>query len=174
MPRKVFISWSGGQGKSLAVALAESVINPSLAKSFLPPEIRLEPWVSSRDIGAGRSWFAEIIRATEQAQFAIAILTKGSSARPWVNFEAGCLYGKLGVFKLLQMGEALELEGPLAQLQTVDGTTREGIKKLMDDMVSESEEWTKHVYSHWRNRFTAILQQKDRSPMSVWNRTCVI
>lgn len=163
MPRKVFISWSGGQGKALALALAESVINPSLAK-FLSSEIRLEPWVSSRDIGAGRSWFAEIVRATEQAQFAIAILTKGSSVRPWVNFEAGCLYGKLGVFKLLQMGEAIEVEGPLAQLQTVDGTTKDGIKKLMDDMVSDSEEWTKHVYSAWKNRFTVILQQKDRSP----------
>ncbi len=162
MAKKVFISWSGTHGKALALALAELVIKPPLA-DLLSPQDRLEPWVSSRDIGAGRSWFAEIIKATEQAQFAIAILTKGSSERPWVNFEAGLLYGKLGVFKLLQMGETIEPEGPLVQLQLVDGRTREGIESLMKDMVPDSELWTKHVFGPWKNRFTSVLQKKDRS-----------
>lgn len=120
---KVFISWSGNVGKKIAEGLKETLFDHS----------DLTAWVSSQDIETGGPWHQEIERALEGAQYAIGIMTRGASQRPWLNFEAGYLIGHLGNFRMLLFGEALS--GPLSQYQAIDGNNQSAMVRLWSDML---------------------------------------
>ena len=125
MPKKVFISWSGDLGRQLAKTLSETILDDS----------ELSPWISSKDIQAGEAWFREIEEAAEKCDVAIGIMTPDASKRPWVNFEAGILYGRLGNFKMLRFNE--QPSGPLANLQSIDGMSKEALKDMLEKLLSK-------------------------------------
>jgi TIR domain len=123
---KVFISWSGSFGKLIASYLRERLLKFS----------NLELWYSEKDIAIGGVWFEETRAALDEADFSIVCLTPGSSKKPWVNFESGFLFGKLGNSKLITFGETLEF--PLKQLQRIDGTRKETWVSLLEEMTGRA------------------------------------
>ena len=79
---KVFISWSGVDSHSAAVAL----------RDWLPSVIQLlEPYVSSEDIDKGARWSTDIAAELAGSDWGILCVTKENVQAPWLNFEAGAL-----------------------------------------------------------------------------------
>lgn len=140
---KVFISWSGATGKKVAEALANTIFSKH-------PE--LEPWVSSTGIQAGTVWFEEISKAANEARYGIGCLTPGASIRPWVNFEAGMLFGRLKEFIILRFYE--NVASPLNNIQSKDGTRIKELAEVFNIMTSggieEAEEWVKYRFPKFK------------------------
>lgn len=148
MAKKIFVSWSSDRGRKLAEALKETILDDS----------ELDPWVSSHNLDAGAPWFEEIERAANECEIAIGCITPGAGQRPWVNFEAGMLFGKLRNFKALLFNE--ELKGPLANLQSLDGTSREQLERLLKTLLSNPERAARHlnrVYPDWSRRVQEVF-----------------
>jgi predicted O-methyltransferase YrrM len=147
--KRVFISWEGKAGRSLAEALKDTILS----------YFELEPWISSQDLNAGTAWFTEIEKAMLSCENAVVCLTPGSSRKPWVNFESGFLYARLKNVKLITFGETLT--PPLSALQYVDGHNKNDLVKLLGEMItsnrSEAEEFVNFKYSAWENRIRSIL-----------------
>ena len=80
---KVFISWSKARSKELASALREILRN-----AFHPA---VQPWMSEKEIGAGRRWTSELAAGLLDAQVGIICVTKENEPEPWLNFEAGAI-----------------------------------------------------------------------------------
>jgi hypothetical protein len=91
---KVFISWSGDASRAAACAIGQSVTDVFTG---------VEPWISAVNIQAGQQWFAELMKALEDSQFAIVCVTKRSLSAPWIMFESGALSAKLGSTKLVPL-----------------------------------------------------------------------
>jgi hypothetical protein len=79
---KVFLSWSGSPSKMVALALRKWL------RKILQ---HLEPWISVRDIQAGRPWQDELAAELKDSNFGIICLTKENIGAPWILFEAGAL-----------------------------------------------------------------------------------
>jgi hypothetical protein len=79
---KVFISWSGDQSKAVAIALRDWLQNVIQ---------KVEPWVSSADIGAGKRWNRELSNQLGETKFGIICVTRENHDAPWLNFEAGAI-----------------------------------------------------------------------------------
>ena len=143
--KKVFLAWSGDTGRKFAEALKETLLtHPSL-----------DPWISSQDIRAGAPWFEYIKNALDGSDYGLACLSAGASAMPWINFEAGYLFGSLRNFKLLLFEESLH--GPLAHLHSVHGARDEDVVKLLDELVGESsQEWFDFKEAEWKERVRKI------------------
>ena len=119
---KVFISWSGGRSKALAVALRE----------WLPLVLHyVEPWLSDADIEAGDRWASSIAQELSASSFGIVCVTPENMNSPWVLFEAGALTKSLETSKVIPLLLDLEfsdISGPLSQFQA---------KKLGHDGIAE-------------------------------------
>lgn len=79
---KLFISHISDESETA------QVLKRHLAKDFLN---LLDIFVSSdrKTIAAGSKWLDEVSFALRDAQIEIVLCSKESTARPWVNFEAG-------------------------------------------------------------------------------------
>ena len=108
---KVFISWSGDQSRSLALAL----------KEWMPMVLQyVDPWLSQSDIDAGERWDVKIAKELEAANYGIICVTKANIYSPWLLFEAGALAKSMEdgkVIPLLLDIDFKEISGPLAQFQ---------------------------------------------------------
>lgn len=151
MAKKVFVSWSGDVGRKLAEALKVTILDHS----------DLDPWVSSEGISAGSAWFQEIEKVAKECEFAIGCMTPGAMKRPWVNFEAGMLYGSLRNFKMLLFNE--KPSGPLANLQGIDGTDEKDLERLLEPMIADVERRKRHlkrVLPDWKKAVDEALESR--------------
>ncbi|NEO71341.1 methyltransferase domain-containing protein [Moorena sp. SIO3H5] len=150
--KNVFISWTGEFGKIIALYLRDDLLHYD----------SLNPWISDADITTGAPWFSETNRALERADFGIICLTPGSSKRPWINFEAGFIFGKLSNCKLVTFGE--KLSNPLQQLQAIDGMKAEDWINLLEQMTErrrdECNAWVQMKFPE----FEKLLRRIDQSP----------
>ena len=83
---KVFISWSGENGKKISIIL----------KRILEKEIfsdHLECFVSDMDIASGEDWWNKIKKELRAAKLGILCITKENIESPWIHYEAGALVG---------------------------------------------------------------------------------
>jgi spermidine synthase len=148
--QSVFISWSGEFGKLVALYLRDNLLKYD----------NLEPWVSDVDIKAGSSWFSETDKAMKKSAFGIVCLTPGSSKRPWVNFEAGYLFGTLNKCILVTFGE--KLAAPLQNLQAIKGNNQDEWVKLLESMTGrnrdECNSWIKDKYPGFQNLLNRISE----------------
>jgi len=111
---KVFISWSGGLAKDVAIAL----------RGWLPLLFdRVTPWASDTDIAAGQRGLAQIELELTNTRFGIVVVTAENQHAAWLNFEAGALSKVVGdvehrvVPLLVDLAGPAQLTGPLAQFQ---------------------------------------------------------
>jgi SAM-dependent methyltransferase len=144
----VFISWAGPLGQRIAESLGTTI--------FSHP--KLKPWVSSTDITTGANWFAAIDGALTAAKFGIGIMTPGSSSRPWMNFEAGYIFSRLSNFKLLRFHE--DVTSPLTQLQSVDGTSRADLTRVLGEMLDDRQQALEWI-DYKMPQFEAVLQEVE-------------
>lgn len=127
---KVFISWSGDLSRSLAVEL----------RDWLPMVVhQVDAWISSRDLDPGRRWALVLGNELEQSDFAVICLTRENRNSSWILFEAGAVARSLEarVVPLLFGIEASELDGPLAQFQSI-AANEVGIRKLTSSLYDSS------------------------------------
>lgn len=120
---KVFISWSGDAGKAAANAINQSVVDVFTG---------VDPWISTLNIQAEHLWFAELMKALEDSQFAIVCVTKRSLRAPWIMFESGALSAKFGSSKLVPLMldcVVQDLVDPLARFNGVQ-FDEDGMRKL--------------------------------------------
>lgn len=148
---RVFVSWTGELGKEIAECLSEERIG---MLSFAG----LEPWLSG-NITTGASWFQETQEALESAKYGVICLMPGSSKRPWINFEAGFLFGRLRNCKLVTFDETLA--NPLSGLQKMNGMDVEDWVTLLVEMTAGRR--TKEECRSWaQNAFSRLEEIFDR------------
>ncbi len=108
---RVFVSWSGDRSQMLAQALRE----------WLPLVLHyVQPWLSEKDIGAGKRWSPEIATQLEESNFGIVCITPENIESSWILFEAGALAKSLQnsyVVPLLLNVDYRDVSGPLSQFQ---------------------------------------------------------
>jgi hypothetical protein len=108
---KLFISWSGTQGRAIAEAL----------RAWLPAVLQnVQPYFSPEDIRKGQRWALEIGAALQDSQLGLIVLTPDSLHTDWVQFEAGALSKELNgarVIPLLYNLQPAQVTGPLAQFR---------------------------------------------------------
>ncbi len=75
---KVFISWSGVTSQNVAEAL-RTFLFAVLAE-------RVEPWLSSEDIGKGQRGLAVIADELKSTDYGIVVITQSNQHSPWINF----------------------------------------------------------------------------------------
>lgn len=151
----IFISWSGRQGRKLAEALKETVLDPKVFNA----------WVSSQDITIGSTWFSSLNLQLKQADGALVCVTKEAVHSPWVNFEIGGLFARLSNVKVLLFGvEVKELnETPLSQIQLAQGTNKQDLLRVLSELcVPEDRDDTRHhlerTWEEWLLRCRRITE----------------
>ncbi|TCW50805.1 TIR domain-containing protein [Phytobacter diazotrophicus] len=106
---KIFISWSGNRSKAVAELFSEwlkCVIQAS------------EPWISTRDIDRGATWYSEINDTLRDVSVGVIFLTMENKDNPWILFETGGLAKGLSsnrVCTFLIDLKPSDLHDPLAQ-----------------------------------------------------------
>lgn len=108
---KVFISWSGEVSKKVAFILRDWI--PQVLHS-------VKPFVSTKDIAKGRTWFESIAKELRDSDFGILCLTNDNTREPWLNFEAGALFSKFDeprVSPFIYNIKPDDIDEPLQQLQ---------------------------------------------------------
>lgn len=107
---KLFISWSGEQGKKIAEKL--SLWIPSVLQS-------VEPFFSPSDIEKGENWDGRLTLELSQTDFGIVCLTQESVNAPWIHFEAGALSKTLNsrLWVLMFGINTSSIKGPLSRFQ---------------------------------------------------------
>lgn len=152
MTKRIFLSWSGRIGQQLAEGLRSTILShPSL-----------EVFVSSQDIAAGALWFESIEEALADVDHGLACLGSGASSMPWVNFEAGYIFGRLRNFKLLLFDEQLTL--PLSAIQARKGTDDRVLLELLQELTGDkdsAQKWFKIHKAAWHK----ILQSVKDEPI---------
>lgn len=109
---KVFLSWSGEKSKKVALALRSSL------KYFIQS---IEPWMSEKDIEAGRRWSEEMHKQLATTRIGILCITSDNVTAPWIYYEAGALaykmYNPIVIPYLFDLKIADVPNGPLALFQ---------------------------------------------------------
>ncbi|HML50272.1 MAG TPA: toll/interleukin-1 receptor domain-containing protein [Propionicimonas sp.] len=112
---KVFISWSGGASRELALSL----------RDWLPKVIQgVVPFVSAKDIDKGSNWTVELARELADSDFGIVCLTPDNLLSPWLNYEAGAITASVSsrICPVLLGVEKSGVKPPLSQLQLTSVT----------------------------------------------------
>lgn len=157
---KVFISWSGEKSKVAALAL----------RDWLPKVIqRVEPWISSSDIEAGKRWNQELSNQLQETKFGIICVTKDNFDAPWLNFEAGAIAKTVGKDSyacpyLIGIDPSDLPSGPLTQFQAKRSNKNDtyDLVSCMNKCISDgrlSEELLKSIFEKWWPDLDEQLQQ---------------
>lgn len=137
---KVFISWSGDRGRSVANALA----------AFIKGIVQaIKPWVSDKDIDSGSVWFTEILVALKESQYGVICITPEKLDAPFLLFEAGALashFGKARVAPLFIGVNPDSLKPPLTQFHGRH-CDEAGIQRLVLDIAKAARELKVDVIS---------------------------
>ncbi|MFK0003365.1 toll/interleukin-1 receptor domain-containing protein [Paenarthrobacter sp. NPDC090522] len=136
---QVFISWSGKQSHTVALAL----------RNWLPLVLdnKIEPFVSSEDIGKGDRGLNKIAKQLEDSSYGIVVVTPTNQNSPWINFEAGALGKVVSDSKVAPLLVGLtdsDVSGPIKQFQNTEATDSKAVLSLvrtlngaLDDSLSD-------------------------------------
>lgn len=120
---RVFISFSKPKSKILAEAL----------KEWLPRVLQSADPLISESIDKGSAWPEGLDEKLKAAEVGIFCLTSENLYQPWIHFEAGALYMKLGLQRVcpyLLDVDYSEVPWPLARFQAAR-TTKAETRKLL-------------------------------------------
>lgn len=161
---RIFVSFSKGRGKAVALALREML--PQLLYG-------VKVWVSDRDIEPGTHWFETIGRALSGHDMGVLCLTRESLVAPWILFEAGALSKALDTSRVVpyRIGvAAADVLPPLSLFQGVDANS-EGTFKLVTMLnLSRREPIDTEVlrqsfdrwWPHFESKLDAVLADSDQ------------
>ena len=132
---KLFISWSGDRSRSIATSL----------KAFLPNVLaqKVEPFLSSADIGKGQRSMAVLDAELESTDFGVVVLTMDNQHEQWINYEAGALGRSLKagrVAPLLVDLTPADVTGPLSLFQMTSLTKRDDVLHLVQNINGSLED----------------------------------
>lgn len=164
-PTRIFISWTEGPSKAVALALYQ----------WLPNVIQaLKPWMSREKIQAGARWNAEVSGELEICHTGILCLTRENQREPWLNFEAGALGKNVGVSRvcvyLLDGMTPSEVIGPLGQFQmkAADEAGTLDILRSINDGLGESARLSPDVlrgaFEKWWTQLDAQIRTAFAGP----------
>lgn len=124
---KIFLSWSQAPSKSAASAF----------RAWLPTIIqdcREEDIFMSDQLQKGEEWFAKITGTAETADLGIVFITGENEDSPWINFESGALYSRMGGKRLcpvlFRLSKA-DYNGPMKNYQLTSLGEREDVLQLL-------------------------------------------
>lgn len=159
---KVFISWSGERSRKVGELLNEWLQCVLQA---------VDPWMSSRNIERGTTWFTEIFDQLSDTSVGIVCLTRENKNKPWILFESGALAKGLTssrVCTFLIDLEPRDLEPPLSQfnhtfyneesIRSLVSTlnARLGDRQLKDNVL---ETVFSTYYPQFEAKFKAVLSE---------------
>ncbi|MFH0801119.1 MAG: TIR domain-containing protein [bacterium] len=127
METKIFLCWSGPKSKAVASTL----------RDWLPQVIQtVLPWMSDKDIEVGSVWDLELTQKLEEATLGIICITDDNLSAPWLLFETGALFHRVGndsrrVCPYLLNIEHGDIQGPLSILQMAKAN-EEGTYRLLE------------------------------------------
>jgi SAM-dependent methyltransferase len=157
MSKKIFISWSGRTGQKLSLAMKEHLLNyPGL-----------NPWISSEDIQTGQVWFNKITESLNEVDEALVILTPSTLNSPWLNFEAGFLFGKLRRLSIVIISNdhSFKVTGPFFHFQAFDGRDKNDIINYITSITNELkknvERWVETFFNDWLNSVERIFANEN-------------
>jgi hypothetical protein len=159
---KVFISWSGGSSRDVALALRKWLRDLS---------DRVDSWVSDVDIDSGARSMDELNSELDGTHFGIIVVTQENQHAPWLNFEAGALSKQVGGSKsrviplLMDMQSPTELTGPLSQYQAVL-FEKPGLTKLLTSIAAQAgvdqSTMESRLEKYWPDLVTEVAQIRSR------------
>ena len=166
---KVFISWSGERSRKVGELLNEWLQCVLQA---------VEPWMSSKNIERGTTWFTEIFDQLSDTSIGIICLTQENKNKPWILFESGVLAKGLTssrVCTFLIDLEPRDLEPPLSQFNHTF-VNEESILSLVttlnarlgDRMLKENvlQAVFNTYYSQFEEKFAKLIQETpDTTPV---------
>ena len=159
---RVFISWSGERGNSLAEIL----------RKWLPCVLQtLKPYYSPSDIAKGARWSSEVSSILSNSSIGIICLTPDALNSSWVMFEAGALSKNIGASKVcpILFGiKPMDVTGPLAQFQATN-FSKSDIKQLMQMMNKECGELSLEA-SFFDSVFETYWPELEKPVMSVMSK----
>ena len=123
---KVFISWSGGTSRAVAVALSE----------WFPKVLQgVKPFVSAKDIDKGANWTVVLTEELETSDFGVVCLAADNLQSPWLHYEAGAISKSVSsrVCPVLFGVEVADVQRPMSQLQ-ITKLDRADMFQLMKSM----------------------------------------
>lgn len=159
---KIFISWSGDQGKKIGEAI----------KEWIPDVIQSTETFYSPDIEKGERWSEQIKENLKNSQLGIICITQESKTAPWLMFEAGAISNAQlsRVCPLLFGVEPTQLTGPLSQFQATPYNEDE-IRKLIESINEKipsplsSQQLSKSFENWWprlEEKIESILKQDNQ------------
>jgi hypothetical protein len=101
-------------------------------------EDKIKIFVSSdfKSIPGGDNWFLAILNALKTSQVVLALLSRDSVDRPWINFEAGVGCGAVAHVIPIAIGDLDrgEIQPPLGPLQARGLTDPEDVNGIFNDV----------------------------------------
>ena len=127
--KKLFISWSGENGKEIALKLKEV-----LEKDVFENE--LSCFVSDSDITSGETWWNRINKELTASSMGIVCITKENVKAPWIYYEAGALVGHdiMTIPLLFNCSFEILNDTPLDTNQKVQFSDRKKFAKMILDI----------------------------------------
>jgi TIR domain len=128
--RKIFVSWSLGRSRAVAVILKEY-----LGLVFTECEV----FMSEQDIDSGTIPMERIRSELDSSSCGIIVVTPENQSRPWLHFEAGNLFSRFDqstnrvVPLLVDFQSPTDLEGPLSQLQA-NILDKDGLARIVESL----------------------------------------
>lgn len=131
---KIFISWSGERGYSVAKAL----------HWWLPHVIpAIDPLISEHNIEKGVLWRSKLADLLKETKFGLICLTPENQKEPWILFESGALSkdrNPLWTF-LFGFEKPTDVESPpLADINHTMGNSKRDVKTLITNINKELNE----------------------------------
>lgn len=155
---RVFISWSGGPSRELALAL----------RNWLPKVLRsVDPFVSAKDIDKGANWTTVLDQELTDTNFGIVCVTPENLRSPWLHYEAGAIAKSVSarVCPVLLSVKTDQLDAPLSQLQVTELTEPDiGLLALSLNKASEVTLPPSHVeeaVSVWYPQLREAVEKID-------------
>lgn len=123
---RLFISWSGDNGKEIAQKLKEILENDIF-------DNRLCCFVSESDIVSGEDWWNKIKLELTHSSMGIVCITHENVGAPWIHFETGALIGNnIKVIPLLfNCNIGILDRTPLSRSQSVVFSDKKKFQKMI-------------------------------------------
>ncbi len=170
--RLIFLSWSKGRSREVAIALKRLMARVLSEAGIAPPPGKgpgEDLVLLSLDLPKGGNWSQDLADSLENALAGIICVTPENVNAPWLLFEAGALIRcgtKVALFPLLLDIPPTAIDGPLGITQaTVLMRDAETLKREIHDLLGHIRD---HIQLESQGIHSLSVQTSDENP-EAWN-----